>query len=141
MGDDPAAHAGSDDEGERIASLDERFGKLEAEQERQGGVLQQILDRLPGGKGKTSGPGTVPPGPDPAGGKSIAELVRDGVAELEAKKADDQRRADADTARADHAARIKALEERQPAETTGTSAGRVRSLMQRRFYGIDQPRK
>lgn len=127
-------------DGQEPGGLDERVGKIEAEQDRQGGILDQILARLPGTE---KAPGHPPQGitTEEPSGKTIAELVRDGVAELEAKKAKDERRAARDQQAADHADRIKALEERQPAEAAATPAGRVRSWTQRRVFGIDDPHK
>lgn len=99
-------------------------------------MLEQILNRLPG----PGGSGGQAPAPGPAGG-SVAEQVRKGIEELERERA---AAADADaakTAREDHAARIKALEEKAPAEDAGTPVGRFRSGVQRVFFGIDDPRR
>jgi len=97
-------------------------------------MLEQILGRLPEpGRGGQGG------GQAAAGGKSVAEQVREGIEQLEAEKA---AKADADAAkqaREDHAARLKALEERTPAETAATPVGRFRAAIQRRGFGIDQP--
>ena len=127
----------TDPESGRIESLDDRFGKIEAEQERQGGILQQILTRL---KAPASGAGaTDRPAPD--AGKTIAELVQEGVERLERDK---QAKADADTAaaeRADHAERIRQLEEHAPRETASTPAGRFRAGVQKWGFGIDEPRR
>jgi len=97
-------------------------------------MLEQILQRLPG-RAQSAPEGRA----DPGGGKSVAELVRDGIAELEAEKA---RKAEADTVaaeRADHAARLKALEEAAPAELIDTAPGRLRAGVQRVVFGIDRP--
>jgi hypothetical protein len=97
-------------------------------------MLEQILERLPGRGGGGQGPAA-------AGGPSVAEQVRAGIEQLEREKS---AAADADasrTAREDHAARIKALEERTPAEDAGTPVGRFRAGVQRVFYGLDDPRR
>lgn len=119
--------------------LSGRVDGLEAEQKRQGGMLEQILGRLPG---KT--PAADPaPGADPAppGGKSIAELVREGITALETERAT-AAEADANKqAREDYAARIKALEERQPAENVATPVGVFRAKAQRAVFGITEHSK
>jgi hypothetical protein len=116
--------------------LEGRVGNLEAEQKRQGGMLEQILARLPeGGRGRGG------QAADPDTGKSVGQLVREGIEELERDKA---ARADAEAAaqaRKDHAARIKALEERAPKETAPGPVGRLRSAVQRVGFGIDEPHR
>lgn len=102
-------------------------------------MLEQILGRLPG---KT--PAADPaPGADPApsAGKSIAEQVREGITALEAERAN-AAEADANKkAREDYAARIKALEERAPAETAATPVGVFRARAQRAVFGITEHSK
>jgi len=114
---------------------EERITALEAEQKRQGGLLEQILARLPG----------KPPAggqhPAPDDGATIADLVRQGVEDLERDRARKQKETDADTARADHAERIARLEEARPAENPPTPVGAFRTAVQRRVFGIDDPRK
>jgi hypothetical protein len=124
------------------AGLEGRVDGLEAEQKRQGGLLEQILDRLPGKAPAAGGQGAGDGGsPAPAAGKSIAEQVREGIAALEAERAT-AAEADANrTAREDHAARLKALEERSPLETAATPAGAFRSVAQRVVFGITEPSK
>lgn len=120
-------------------NLEDRVNGLEAEQRRQGGMLEQILDRLPGrGQGQGQGQGGQA-GQTAEGGKSVAELVREGIAELERDKEAKAKAEAADQARADHDARIKALEERAPAETAPTPVGAFRAAVQRYGFGIDQP--
>lgn len=118
--------------------LEARVKGLEIEQQRQGGMLEQILNRLPGARQGGQGGGDPAPAP---GGKSIGELVREGIEDLERDKA---AKADADAAKAareDHAARIKALEERAPKETAATPLGGLRAAVQRYGFGIDEPHR
>ncbi len=120
------------------AGLEGRVDGLETEQKRQGGLLEQILERLPG-KAPAGGPG---PAADPAlSGKSVAEQVREGIAALEAERATAAEGAANKTAREDHAARIAALEERSPLDTAATPAGAFRARMQRAVFGITESSK
>jgi hypothetical protein len=108
---------------------------LETEQARQGGLLEQILDRLPG-KGPSGGPA---PAADPApAGKSVAEQVREGIAALEAERATAAEGEANKKAREDHAARLAALEERSPLDTAASPAGAFRARMQRAVFGITE---
>ena len=108
--------------------------QIDAKLDQHGGMLQQILDRL--GKGPSSGSGPGAPR-DPDEGKTVAELVREGVERLEREKQEGQDR-DADRAqREEHAARLAALEERQPSEIAATPGGRFRHAVQKWGYGID----
>jgi hypothetical protein len=119
------------------AAVDDRLSAVEAEQARQGGMLEQILNRLPG-KAPAASSQQTGQGPAPEG-KSVAEQVREGIAALEAERA---ATAEADAnknARQDHAARLAALEERVPAETAATPVGAFRARVQRAVFGIDQP--
>lgn len=113
---------------------------LETEQRRQGGLLEQILGRLPGkdvdGQGAGNGGS-----PAPAAGKSVAEQVREGIAALEAERATAAEGEANKKAREEHAARLKALEERAPFETNPTPAGAFRSRMQRAVFGITESSK
>ena len=115
--------------------LEDRVSGLESEQARQGGMLEQILDRLPG---KNPGGQTGHPGQAPApGGKSVAEQVREGIEALERERAT-AAEADANkNAREDHANRLKALEERTPAETAATPVGAFKARVQRVMFGIE----
>lgn len=113
-----------------------RVDGIEAEQQRQGGLLEQILGRLPGKDGQGASDGGSPA---PAAGKSVAEQVREGIAALEAERAAEAEGTANRTAREDHAARIKALEERQPAEVVANPAGRLRAGAQRVLFGITEP--
>jgi hypothetical protein len=124
------------------ADLGARVDGLEAEQKRQGGLLEQILGRLPGnGPSGGQGAGDGGNGPAPAAGKSVAEQVREGIEALERERAT-AAEADANkTAREDYAKRLAALEERSPLETAATPAGAFRATAQRVFFGITEPRK
>jgi hypothetical protein len=134
MADTTTPPAPGDSTGE--PALATRVDGLEAEQKRQGGILEQILAKLPGAAPNPAA-AARPMAPQESG--SIAQMVRDGIAELEAKKA---AAADADanrTAREEHEARLKALEERTPAETADSAPGRLRATVQRVVFGIDTP--
>ena len=109
---------------------DDRLTALEDEQERQGGILEQILATLKG-RGTASASGSGASSRDPDAGKSIADLVREGVEQLDREKQQ----------RADDRERLARLEERTPAETVSTPAGRARGWLQRYGFGIDEPRK
>lgn len=84
--------------------------------------LDALMARLGGGPGQ-SGPGS-------AAGKSIAEQVREGIAELEAERARREGAEAADAERKALAERVKALEETPPGPPD-TWATRL----QRRLYG------
>ena len=117
------------------SGLEGRVDGIEAEQKRQGGLLEQILGRLPGSKPE-GGPG---PAADPApAGKSVAEQVRAGIEALERERAAEAETTANKTAREDYAARIKALEERAPAETVANPAGALRARAQRIVFGITE---
>lgn len=118
-------------------AMNERMTALEVEQQRQGGILERIEQALAGSKTPPAS-SSAPPAPD---GRPIAELVREGVEQL---RREEQSQADQEAdrnQRADHAARLQALEERQPSETAATPAGRVRSALQRYGFGIDDTHK
>jgi hypothetical protein len=132
---DPAAQPPAQPPGE---GLEARVNGLETEQARQGGMLQQILDRLPG-KAPAGGGGPAPAAdPAPAAGKSVAEQVREGIAALEAERATAAEGEANKRAREDHAARIAALEERSPLETAATMPGALRAKAQRVIFGITE---
>lgn len=119
--------------------LEGRVSGLEAEQQRQGGLLEQILNRLPGKGGPAGGP--APAADPPPAGKSVAEQVREGIADLERERADAAEVDANKTARAEHDARLKALEELAPRDTAATPAGAVRARMQRVVFGITETRR
>lgn len=110
---------------------------LETEQKRQGGLLEQILGRLPG-KAPEGGPPAADPGP---AGKSVAEQVREGIAALEAERATAAEGEANKKAREEHATRIAALEERAPFETSASPAGAARARLQRIVFGITEGRR
>ncbi len=119
------------------ADLAGRVDGLESEQKRQGGLLDQILGRLPG-----KAPAAGAPAADPApSGKSVAEQVREGIEALEAERATAAEGEANKKAREDHATRLKALEERAPFETAATPAGAFRARMQRAVFGITESSK
>lgn len=124
------------DKGGPAEPVSDRLSAIETRQDRQEGLLQQILDRLPG---KTPSPGS--PAPDPDEGKPIGQLVREGVEQLEAEKAAKKRADDEASERADHAARLKKLEESRPREVAATPAGKIRAAVQKYGFGIEDTRR
>jgi len=120
---------------EAPADVDARIGAIEDRQARQETMLEQILEKL---SGQPAAPST---GRGDGSGASIAELVRQGIAELEQDKQRQQRENDSDAARRDHGERIAALEEAMPREAADTPAGRIRSAAQRIVFGIDEPHR
>jgi hypothetical protein len=116
--------------------LAERVGAIEAEQQRQGGILERIEQALAGSP-KASGTPSTGPTPDggTTGGLSVAEQVRQGVEEIEARKAKEA--ADAAAADADKAWRASVderLPERKPSEP---ATGRKVRLQERLFGRAD----
>jgi hypothetical protein len=138
-GNPPPASPPGDGEAGRIKTIDSRFTALEEEQRKQGGILERI-ERALGGGGQSAAPD--PPagtGGDtaPAGAGSIAEQVRRGVEEIQARQ-----RADAEAAAAatkEQAWRQSVedrLLERRPTEPmTG-----VRHRIQRALFGKQDER-
>jgi hypothetical protein len=72
-------------EEERVKSLDDRFGKIEAEQERQGGLLDKIAAKLDGGSQQPPAAEPVTRA-DPAPG-DMAEQMRQAVRDVNAEQA------------------------------------------------------
>lgn len=132
---------GPDPEAGRIKTLDERFGKIEAEQSRQGGVLQQILDKLPGGQPPPTdaGAGVGPAGSGsadrgPAGPPDIQGIVQREIAAAE------QRRAEQDKARADQQSQTEQtvkemIEKLRPEQTPREPQTGLRGRLQRITIG------
>lgn len=124
---EPAGQQGQG-QGQTGTSEADRLTALEGKVEAQDSKLDAILAKLTGGAAPSPA-GGGDNGAAPAAGKSVGEQVRDGIAELEAK-----RKAESDAAAAaargdDHEARLKALEQ-APAE-----AGTFMQKLQRRLYG------
>lgn len=120
---------------ERLSALEQHSEKQDQTLEQHGGMLQQILDRLPG-KNPASGSAEPTATPDPDAGKPIGQLVREGVEQLEREKAAKASKENEAKERADHAARIKKLEEARPREAAATPAGKVRAAVQKWGFGI-----
>lgn len=130
QGQPPAQGSGQpDSESGRIQSLDDRFGAIESEQQRQGGVLERIEQILSGGKapaGGSSAPAAA------AGGPSIAEQVRRGVEEIEQRRQREQQAQQAQQADQQWRQSVESrLFERRPAEP---ATGR-RNKLQRFLFG------
>lgn len=123
-----------EDEAGRIEYLGERFGRIEAEQAAQRGILEQISDALAGrgpakgahdkAEGRVEGRLAHPPA------QSIAEQVRAAVREVGAEEA--QKARDAEHA-ADHE-RMRELAERPPRESMTGWRGKLAGVM----YGADR---
>jgi hypothetical protein len=120
------------------AGTDQRLAAVEAEQKRQGGVLDQILGRLPGAPAGPGGP-TPPAAPaGPAGGPggvdiaSIQQQVRDEIAAADQRRQAEQKET---KWRDDVTKTLERLHrERQPREPeTG-----VRAMVQRMLIGRPQ---
>lgn len=134
----PAAPPAGDQAGGPDKPVDDRLSAIEDRQDRQEGLLHQILDRL----GKNPSSGSSPAAaPDPDEGKPIGQLVREGVEKLEAEKAAKAKAETEASERADHADRIRKLEEAQPREVAATPAGRVRAAVQKYGFGITEQRR
>lgn len=118
--------------------LAQRVGAIEAEQQRQGTVLEEIKglltkDPKASGTGSASSQGssTEPP----SGGLSVAEQVRRGVEEIEARKqAEAEAAAAADADKAWRASVDERLPERKPSEP---ATGRKVKLQERLFGRAD----
>lgn len=116
--------------------LAERVGAIEAEQQRQGTVLEEIKGLLTGPKapGQSSATGTGTDGENTSG-LSVAEQVRRGVEEIEARKqAEAEARAKAEGEEAWRASVESRLPERKPAEVV---PGRKAKLAERIFGKAD----
>ena len=132
----PAETAG--EEG-RIRSLEERFGAIETEQKEQRGIMARIEAALTGGRPKANpgasaqnNDGGMPQDSSTGSGMSVAEQVRRGVEEIEAKKqrdADEKAAKDADSAWRKNV--DERLAERRPAEP---ATGR-KTKVQRALFG------
>ena len=127
MPDDPAAP----DPQPKAEPLEQRVGAIETEQQRQGGILERIEQALAGSP-KATPPTATDSGTDgKPEGVSVAEQVRQGVEEIEARKAKEA--ADAAAKDADSAWRASVderLPERKPSEP---ATGRKAKLQERLF--------
>lgn len=123
--------ATDDGEAGRVKALDDRFGALEAEQERQGGLLEQIAAKLGGGKPDSDGPVTSadapPAGPNPA---DMAEQMRQAVRDVRAEEA----QADADR---QHAADHAKLSAPEPEKTPREVMIKGKAKLQKVLFGGD----
>lgn len=130
--------AGTDPEAGRIKSLDQRFGAIEAKQAEHDSKLDRILAALPGGTPKSSDSGgTGGSSPTPATGagtSNIAQLVRQGVAELDAER---QQREAADKAAAADKAWRSSVDQRLAEHPPAEPAGKMRRRLQRALLGKD----
>lgn len=112
--------------------LAERVGAIEEEQQRQGGILERIEQALAGQSPKASGSGSGSSPESEPGGLSVAEQVRRGVEEIEARKqAEAQAQADREAAEG----RLKAIEERLPERKPSEPATGRKVKLQERLFG------
>lgn len=111
------------------APLEQRVGAIETEQQRQGGLLEQVLNAVKGGGTKAD------PAPAAPAGLSVAEQVRRGVEEIEAKKQADAAAQQAKDADAAWRSQVEAhVAEHRPAEPR---TGRKVKLQERLFGRAD----
>lgn len=117
------------EEAGRIEGLDERFGKIEAEQAQQRGMLEQIRDSV-------AGKGDAGPAHDKAQAhtehrlehppaQTIADQVRRAVKEVGAEE--EQKRRDAE--HADHHQKLREAAEQPPREPAAGVRGRIQRAM------------
>lgn len=121
---DPAPTPPAPAPGPPPPDADARIGRLEAEQARQGGLLEEIKAALTG-----RGGGSNPPAPEPA--QDAAAQVREGVAKIERERAEAADAAAAGQADKDWRANVeRQLAERKPGEpATGRKAKLRRFLV------------
>lgn len=107
-----------DSEEQRIQSLDDRFGKIESEQERQGGLLEDIRGML-GGKDRGD-TGKDAPAPDRGEQRERPGMIQEQMAEAIRKVRAEEKQQEADAAHAaDHASLKDKAPEKAPREATG----------------------
>lgn len=127
---DPKADPPADPEAQRVEALDARFGKIEAEQAEQRGMLTTILDKVSGAAPEA-----------PAGAQehtqtrldrssSIADQVRQAVADVGAEA--ERKRRDEEHA-AEHAALRAGKPE--PEKPPRERQGGLKSRLQKAMYG------
>lgn len=130
---DPAAPpAPADPEATRIKSIDDRFAAQDAKIDGLGSKIDQVLGKLGGAPAPAPAAAGAGPAEPPAGGLSIAEQVRRGVAEIEAEKA---RKAAADQADADAASWRKSVDDKLAERPPAERATGAKTRMQRFLFG------
>ncbi len=92
------------------SDLEDRVNGLETEQKRQGGLLEQILDRLPGKSGAPASAGTS----GDTAPTSIADEIRAQLEERDRKAAADKDKAGQDEWRQNVDKRLAELAEKPP---------------------------
>lgn len=131
MPDDPAP----DPQQPKAEPLAERVGAIEAEQQRQGGILERIEQALAGSpKASTTSSDTTT---DTPGGLSVTEQVRKGVEEIEARKA---KEAEAQAAKDAAEGRLRSIEDRLPERKPSEPATGRKTRLQERLFGKPDPR-
>lgn len=136
MGDEqtptPTPEEQADAEGQRVESLDARFGKIEAEQAEQKNLLGQILDKVSGAapdSGKAHDKAQAHTEQRLDAGSSIADQVKAAVAAVGAEQAQKEREEQ-------HAKDHQALAEAREKQPREAQAG-WRGKLQRAMYGGD----
>jgi hypothetical protein len=125
MSDDPQAGGSA----AAPPSTEKRLDTIEAEQARQGGVLDKLVSLVEGGKGSDGGQGAPPATGDPAPAADMTAQMREAVRAVRAEEAAAAAAAAHD---ADHATLRKPAPETPPREAIGR-----RAKIQRVLFGED----
>lgn len=129
----PPPEEQADAEGQRVESLDARFGKIEAEQAEQKNLLGQILEKVSGTAKDTEGKAHAKAQEHTEqrldAGSSIADQVKAAVAAVGAEQAERDREAAHER---DHQA-LREAREKPPRESQSGWRGRLQKAM----YGSD----
>lgn len=127
----PPAGTGPGGEETRIRSLDERFAKIEQDRAEDHGILEKILDRLPGGDsgGKSADP---PAGKgEPAGGDIQSQVRAEIAAARQRDEEEARKKGDADWRKHVDETLERLMPEKPPREPQAGFKGRL----QRALYG------
>lgn len=116
------------DTGPEPADTDARFEKIEAEQERQGSILDEIRAALKGGHDT---PAAAPAGADEPAPADMAEQMRQAVRDVNAE----QQQADHDR---QHAADHDRMRRPEPETTPREAMARGKARLQRAMFGGDR---
>ena len=112
-------------------SIDARFNAIEAEQAKQGGMLEKILELLPGSSSSDDDDDDDGEPAGPVQRHNIGRLVREQIAEADKRRADEEKAAGLETWRRGVDEALEKLRpEQQPRPT--------RNRLQRIMYGRDE---